>query len=280
MKKHNDGSTLIEVMVATCILVFAGLIFASGFYTVVKLVADANQVQKATDEINSVIAGDKNPKVTKKRLNFDVTLKIKGVNTPLTTNVEKDVYSSITSKDVQMVCVDVNELVPYDYHVELKMYKDMKEMPETRNKMTTAEQFQYGIPFDGNWVFSNYLFKYVYNSNFPQLNEGFVDQIKKINPDETGPFFIRPFTGSNIISGGINSTTVVFASKSNNPEGWSTPLVFNQDDHAWYYKQKGMSLTVFNNFTNTGGQQLTWSQLTQQMHSGSDGWVKLEDIKN
>ncbi|MEG0265750.1 MAG: hypothetical protein RR641_07220, partial [Erysipelotrichaceae bacterium] len=120
----------------------------------------------------------------------------------------------------------------------------------------------------------------VYNSNFPQLNEGFVDQIKKINPDETGPFFIRPFTGSNIISGGINSTTVVFASKSNNPEGWSTPLVFNQDDHAWYYKQKGMSLTVFNNFTNTGGQQLTWSQLTQQMHSGSDGWVKLEDIKN
>lgn len=41
-----------------------------------------------------------------------------------------------------------------------------------------------------------------------------------------------------------------------------------------------MSLTVFNKFTNTGGQQLTWSQLTQQMHSGSDGWVKLEDIKN
>ncbi|MEG0093451.1 MAG: hypothetical protein RR673_05080 [Erysipelotrichaceae bacterium] len=278
MKKHNDGSTLIEVMVATCILVFAGLIFASGFYTVVKLVADANQVQKATDEINSVIAGDKNPKVTKKRLNFDVTLKIKGVNTPLTTNVEKDVYSSITSKDVQMVCVDVNELVPYDYHVELKMYKDMKEMPETRNKMTTAEQFQYGIPFDGNWVFSNYLYKYVYNSNFPQLNEGFVDQIKKINPTETGPFYIQPFTGTNFVPYGLNSTTVVFAIKSDKSGTWYTNLVFHQDDHAWYYSQKGITLTDFNSYLSSGVQQLSWAQFTQQLHSGSGGWVKLDDI--
>ncbi|MEG0841529.1 MAG: hypothetical protein RSF69_03205 [Erysipelotrichaceae bacterium] len=278
MKKHNDGSTLIEVMVATCILVFVGVIFASGFYTVVKLVSDGNQVQKATDEMSSVIQGDKNPNVEVVKSKIDVSFKIKGKDTPIIKHGIKGVYSSKTSSDVNLVSIIDNNQRLYDYKVELKMYKDMKEMPETRRKMTTEQQIQYGISWPGNTYFANYLYKYVYNSNFPQLNEGFVDQIKKINPTETGPFYIQPFTGTNFVPYGLNSTTVVFAIKSDKSGTWYTNLVFHQDDNAWYYSQKGVTLTDFNSYLSSGAQQLSWAQFTQQLHSGSDGWVKLDDI--
>lgn len=115
---------------------------------------------------------------------------------------------------------------------------------------TAEEKKQYNLPgWCSNSTMRSYIWKEIYHENWPILPTEFFETYltdAEKNKEKSGllakPVYIQPYVGKYYLTSAqiLEENTFVFA-KTTQSDGWNINLIYDHDEHAWYYRSSSSS---------------------------------------
>lgn len=276
-KKDTRGMTLVEVMAGAAILIIASLLLASGFLAVSRVMGEGDRLKRAGELAGGNIDQTANAStVSEETQNARAQFTINGLPFDIA-----GAYRTATEENAEDFAFKVFEtnamLSPRD------MYNRMKAMPGIYDALTAAEKTQLqseGIKtYKGNDSYRGYLFKRIYQNNWPMIPEEQLPEELKGIPQYVQPFMANPANSE-------SCPVLIFANSKNILTGdWNTRLIYDHEHDCWFLytkqdawgKKVSFKMTTLNVNPSTGTSAITWEELHQQMHMIGGDWLQLNN---
>lgn len=308
MLKNKKGFTLVESIVTIAIFAIAGLILVTGFSTVIRYIGEGTRIKNITDSTLETLE-KKEVSDTTSTVNAKITIKggesIEGkvIWNEISENLEDDDSFKIKLHKFQRGDFFVDPTLSfYERVVKSKdeFRNGTKEEREKKYNDAVEELKKQGIninySFSGNLA-NNDSFRWFFyaveqdGEFYPEIDRKFIEKANQIY-DSINPGFpnSKMRYGDRVVymkpyyMPTINKVILIGDTSGGTPstwDQWRTSLIYNPDDHNWYYKvfvatnnsdpvESYFTVTVLTNATES-----QWAQLQADFKDASK-WRKLE----